>query len=66
MDFSTLKSLTIPEGVVTQIADANGTVLWRAASSEATAKVGVLDDTSYSNANIDGESTQEEVEKNVP
>ena len=30
IDFSTLKSLTIPEGVVTQIADASGTVLWSA------------------------------------
>ena len=28
MNFSTLKGLTIPEGVVTQIADAQGTVLW--------------------------------------
>ena len=30
MDFSTLQGVTIPEGVVTQIADANGTVLWSA------------------------------------
>lgn len=30
MDFSTLKGLSVPEGVVTQIADANGAVLWRA------------------------------------
>ena len=28
IDFSTLQSLTIPEGVVTQIADASGRVLW--------------------------------------
>lgn len=28
MDFSKLKSLTIPEGVVTQIADASGQILW--------------------------------------
>lgn len=30
IDFSTLKGLTIPEGVVTQIADASGRVLWSA------------------------------------
>lgn len=30
MDFSKVKSLTIPEGVVTQIADASGRVLWSA------------------------------------
>lgn len=30
MIFSTLKSLTIPEGVVTKIEDAYGTVLWSA------------------------------------
>lgn len=28
INFSTLKGLTIPEGVVTQIADASGRVLW--------------------------------------
>lgn len=28
IDFSTLKSLTIPEGEVTKITDANGNVLW--------------------------------------
>lgn len=30
MDFSTLQGLTIPEGVVTQIADTSGAVLWAA------------------------------------
>lgn len=30
MDFSKVKGLTIPEGVVTQIADASGRVLWSA------------------------------------
>lgn len=30
MDFSTVKGITIPEGNVTQIADANGVVLWSA------------------------------------
>ena len=30
IDFSTLQGLTIPEGVVTQIADASGRVLWSA------------------------------------
>lgn len=29
IDFSTLKGLTIPEGVVTQITDSNGTVIWK-------------------------------------
>ena len=29
IDFATLQGLTIPEGVVTQIADASGRVLWR-------------------------------------
>ena len=29
IDFSTLKGLTIPEGVVTQISDENGYILWR-------------------------------------
>ena len=28
IDFSTLKGVTIPEGVVTQITDALGNVLW--------------------------------------
>lgn len=31
IDFSTLKGLTIPEGVVTQIDDAAGNVLWKLA-----------------------------------
>ena len=30
IDFSTLQGLTIPEGVVTQITDASGMVLWSA------------------------------------
>lgn len=30
MDFSALQGVTIPEGAVTQIADANGVVLWSA------------------------------------
>jgi hypothetical protein len=30
VNFATLKGLTIPEGVVTQITDADGTVLWSA------------------------------------
>lgn len=36
IDFSTLKGLTIPEGVVTKITDASGVVLW---SANTTAKV---------------------------
>lgn len=33
MNFATLKGLTIPEGVVTQITDSDGTVLWSAKRS---------------------------------
>lgn len=33
IDFSTLQGLTIPEGVVTKITDASGTVLWSAKRS---------------------------------
>ena len=36
MNFATLKGLTIPEGVVTQIADASGRVLWKSGPSVAT------------------------------
>lgn len=34
IDFSTLQGLTIPEGVVTQIADASGNVLWAVKSGD--------------------------------
>ena len=51
MDFSTLRGVTIPEGEVTQIADANGVVLW---SANTTAKVtitsecnGIMGDTAH-------------------
>ena len=51
MDFSALKGLTIPEGVVTQITDASGVVLW---SAKRTAKVtitsecnGIMGDTAH-------------------
>ena len=36
MNFATLKGLTIPEGVVTQITDASGRVLWKSGPSVAT------------------------------
>lgn len=36
IDFSTLQGLTIPEGVVTQIADASGRVIWAVANNENT------------------------------
>ena len=36
IDFSTLQGLTIPEGVVAQITDASGRVLWSAAPQEST------------------------------
>ena len=41
MDFSSLQGLTIPEGVVTQITDANGVVLW---SAKRTANVTITSD----------------------
>ena len=34
IDFSTLQGLTIPEGVVTQIADASGRVLWKLSTNK--------------------------------
>ena len=39
IDFATLKGVTIPEGNVTQITDASGAVLWKAAPSGANVKV---------------------------
>ena len=39
IDFSTLQGLTIPEGVVSQITDASGRVLWSAKPSEATVTI---------------------------
>ena len=53
MDFSTLKGLTIPEGVVTQIADASGRVLWSAAATKA--KVTLYFSTSVVSGNSDVE-----------
>lgn len=58
IDFTTLKGLTIPEGNVTQIADANGNVLWKKAPSEAT--ITIIGDTSSTiggliNVTIDGQ-----------
>lgn len=51
IDFSTVQGLTIPEGVVTQITDASGVVLW---SAKRSAKVtitsecnGIMGDTSH-------------------
>ena len=39
IDFTTLKGLSIPEGEVSQIADASGMVLWKKAPSGANVKV---------------------------
>ena len=39
IDFATLQGLTIPEGNVTQIADAAGNVLWKQAPAEATVTI---------------------------
>ena len=52
MNFSTLKGLTIPEGVVKQIADASGRVLWSAVKIATIALSGTPSDLSY--AIIDG------------
>lgn len=46
MDFSTVKELKIPEGNVTKITDADGVVLWEAASAMAGNVFGVCWDTS--------------------
>jgi hypothetical protein len=63
MNFSTLKGLTIPEGVVTQVADASGNVLWKKAPSEAKITInttfpsGITDGsspTAYAYIEIDG------------
>ena len=39
IDFSNLKEITIPEGVVTQIADASGRILWEAISNKVVLQV---------------------------
>jgi hypothetical protein len=39
MNFANLTGLTIPEGVVTQITDASGRVLWKQAPKEATVTI---------------------------
>lgn len=54
IDFSTLQGLTIPEGVVTQIADASGRVLWKYSSAPAPATVAV---TMQSDLPSEGSST---------
>lgn len=53
MNFATLQGLTIPEGVVTQITDAAGNVLWKAPPSGA--KITIIGDGgNYANVVIDG------------
>lgn len=47
IDFSTLQGLTIPEGVVTQIADASGAVLWKKKPAGATVTITVSGPTYY-------------------
>jgi hypothetical protein len=42
IDFSTLQGLTIPEGVVTQIADASGRVIWSAKTLKIVQDFGAL------------------------
>lgn len=48
INFATLKGLTIPEGNVTQIADASGAVLWKSAPAEAIIKFKVANGGNFS------------------
>lgn len=71
IDFSTLKSLTIPEGEVVKIEDTNGNVLWEKAPSTANVKITTPDsnNASFPNIIIDGVSyndTSVEYELVVP
>lgn len=50
IDFSKLKGLTIPEGVVSQITDASGRVLWSAVQPETTLIVRTVGDCSFGHA----------------
>lgn len=50
MNFATLKGLTIPEGVVTQIADASGRVIWSAVKPMVTVTLEADLPTGYSTA----------------
>lgn len=65
MDFSKAKGLTITEGVVRQITDASGIVLWSATVEPATAVVKLLADTFletyYASAEIDYRTPDAEV-----
>ena len=59
IDFSTLQGMTIPEGAVTQIADASGRVLWKKAPSGATITLSFVRNggggfNSYARVTIDG------------
>ena len=47
MNFATLKSLTIPEGVVTQITDASGRVIWAAGGGKVILEVEKITDDTY-------------------
>ena len=52
INFATLKGLAIPEGNVTQIADASGRVLWKQAPSGANVKITTPDSGNASFPNI--------------
>lgn len=71
IDFSTLQGLSIPEGAVTQIADASGRVLWKQAPSTANVKITTPDsgNGSFPNVIINGvnyNDTSTEYELVVP
>jgi hypothetical protein len=56
IDFSTLKGLTIPEGVVTQITDESGRVIWAVQSDKAILEVKKLTSVTYAGGTTyDGE-----------
>ena len=50
IDFSTLQGLTIPEGVVTQIADASGMVLWAVSGGKVILEVEKVTTNTYANS----------------
>lgn len=62
MNFATLQGLTIPEGVVTQITDASGRVIWKKAPSTVTITIdnicvsGVAPGVNYVYVIVDGKT----------
>lgn len=68
IDFSTLKGLSIPEGVVKQITDANGRVLWSASKPvniHVTRNPAFSTDSTYANIAINGQVYDGSVDADV-